>query len=199
MLLPFPHANMFLHFSGFPHCKGHGEVPTVNQLVLEKTYMDRTICVIADETGTICLTLWGNPDQLSINSTYSFNNLTVKSFEETIVTTNPSSVMKLTEDINIDSYKSIWDRWQKATITGVKMLTEANCSQYFNLIGVNVDVKTVKCHFCKTRLSLTEEVMDSFSPGDVQTPDDKEFYILENNDVEFIVLNGNIIALKENV
>ena len=95
------------------------------------------------------------------------------------------------------------------------MLTEAKCSQCFNLIGVNVDVKTVKCHFCKTRLlltpviiisngsittndgktfSLTEEVMDSFFPGDVQTPDDKEFYILENNDAKFIVLNGNIIA-----
>ena len=182
-------------------------------LLYEKTYMDRTICVIADEAGTICL--WGNQDELSINSTYSFNSLTVKRFGETIVTTNPSSVMKLTENLNIDSYKSIWDRWQKATITGVKMLTEAKCSQCFNLIGFNVDVKTVKCHFCKTRLlltpviiisngsittndgktfSLTKEVMDSFFPGDVQTPDDKEFYILENNDAEFIVLNGNIIA-----
>ena len=196
------------------------KLQTVNQLVREKTYMDRTICVIADETGTICLTLWGNPDQLSIDSTYSFNSLTVKKFEETTVTTNPSSVIKLTEDINVDSFKSIWDRWQKATITGVKILTEAKCPQCFSLINVNEDVKSVKCHSCKTRLlltsvikfskgtittddgktfSLTAEVMDSFFPGDVQTPDDKEFYILENNDVEFIVLNGNIIALKKNV
>ena len=120
-LWSFPHASMFLHFSGFPHCKGHGEVTNINQLVREKTYMDRTICVIADEAGTICLTLWGNQDQLSINSTYSFNSLTmkrfgsfnsltvkrfgsfnsltVKRFGETIVTTNPSSVMKLTENL----------------------------------------------------------------------------------------------------
>ena len=80
------------------------KLPKVNQLVPEKTYKDRTICVIADG---LCLTLWGNRDQLNIKSTYSFNNLTVQRFVETSVTTNPNSVMKLTEDIYIDSYNSI--------------------------------------------------------------------------------------------
>ena len=86
------------------------KLPTVNQLVCEKTYMDRTICIIADETSTISLTLWGNPEQLCTNSTYNFHNLTEKRLEETTVTTNPRSVMKLTDNINLDSHESIWDR-----------------------------------------------------------------------------------------
>ena len=60
--------------------------------------LQRTTFIIADQTGNMRLTLWGDSKQIIVNKTYTFENLTVRFFKEKMVSTNPNTSIKEAKD-----------------------------------------------------------------------------------------------------
>ena len=55
---------------------------SVQQQLGHGSSMLRTAYIIADDSGSIELTLWGSADQINVGSSYIFNSVTVKTFEQ---------------------------------------------------------------------------------------------------------------------
>ena len=93
--------------------------------------LQRTEFIIADATAAIKLTLWDPPEQIKEDSTYTFKNLTIKIFDEKLLSTNPH-----TEILRTNTLDTVVDLPQdtkpiEGNITGVTI-----CIFFYKLMPV---------------------------------------------------------------
>ena len=177
--------------------------------------LQRTTFIIADQTGNMRLTLWGDPKQIIVNKTYTFENLTVRFFKEKMVSTNPNTSIKEAKDINIQNYRPVTEQKKRSTIIGVNFTEETHCCFCNFLVKNNKLVTSIKCGKCNVRqlnsavntitnciittedkktYKISNDALDVFFPKSVTTVDDREIYILQNSKVEFTLNFNNIIT-----
>lgn len=106
------------------------ELQSVDQPLQYNRTMTRTSFIIADRTTAIELTLWGNEDKLVEGHSYKLNNLSIKTFESTKLSTNPYSTITCIPDIGQvtdDDVEDINTSTIRGTICGVNIDTHDKC------------------------------------------------------------------------
>ena len=110
--------------------------------------LKRTEFIIADATAAIKLTLWGPPEQIKEDSTYTFKNLTIKIFDEKLFSTNPC-----TEILRTNTLDTVVDLPQdtkpiEGNITGVTICKTNSCQFCDTIVEVNEALASIKCTNC---------------------------------------------------
>ena len=177
--------------------------------------MMRTQYVIADETSAINLTLWGPPDQITEASTYSFSNVTVKTFEIRKLCTNSDTAIKRVQNLENISNTTVYKaKLEVVKIVAVKITTMSKCSFCNSQITLNDALTSVKCPKClrrqlnesvlkftkceitgqkkddnKVNFLVPESVLTHFT-GEMPN-DDRELYILNCKEVQVTFASNN--------
>lgn len=200
------------------------QLESVQQDLHYNRTMKRTTFIIADETAAIHLTLWGSDDQVVQDSSYKFENLSIKSFECTKLSTNPYSIISKVDDIeNVvddDSVDDVNVKQLQGTISGVAIEMQYKCFFCKASVTVNEDIQSLKCPGCQKRqlvstvtkhvkaeitlsvnnsnetFILPKEVLETYTLG-IEKLEDKELFILNHSNVEIKVFNKVVKELRE--
>ena len=176
--------------------------------------LNRTTFIIADKTAAIELTYWGDDADLKVGSTYHFSSITVKLFQTKKLSTTKETTIVEVEDVGPVARYTSDEVKLEVTIMGINLSTDSVCVFCGNKIQINEDLSTVKCNTCNKRslkqnvekktkcelsftdgndnfdFILTSEALDNFVPNHLTTPEDKELFFLENNEVQITYTNG---------
>jgi len=100
--------------------------------------IQRTEFIIAEATAAINQTLWGPPEQIKEDTTYTLKNITIKIFDEKLLSTNPHTEIFKTN-----------------TLDNVVDLAQGTKPIQGNITGVTIS-KTNLCQFCNTSVEINE-------------------------------------------
>ena len=123
--------------------------------------MNRTYFIIADESDSIELTLWRPAEQLLVNNSYSFTNVTVKTFQKKKLSTNSETSIKKVASLKTVLDSSIFKSTpQVMEVKNVTIQSVQKCCFCNNLMEINASSSSVKCQKC-LRTQLNESVVKS--------------------------------------
>jgi len=183
--------------------------------------LQRTEFIIADATAAMKLTLWGPPEQLKEDSTYTFKNLTIKMFEEKLLSTNPQTQILKTNMLETvvdlpESTKPI-----EGHIKSVTICKRNSCQFCDTNVEVNKALVSIKCTNCNKRQLVTSIKQQTICDIDFETEnnqnislkipeqllaiytleiddvDDKELFILQHNHVNIEFSNHTVTSITE--
>lgn len=179
---------------------------------LQGKEMIRTGIIIADETGSIELTLWGPRDQVKEGATYTFYNVTMKIFFKKKLTTNPQSTIKKAEDLKNVQPTAVFKEVERSVkVCGIKIQSIYKCCFCSSSVKFNHGMITLKCHNCEKR-QLTDNLLSSIraelmakqtggneSVKSYTIPHNvlKEFCgDISNDDAEMLILESNKLRIS---
>jgi DNA-directed RNA polymerase subunit RPC12/RpoP len=222
------HFSTYLIFQVTVTAKVIKKLESVEQDLNFSRKMQRTTFIIADESTAIQLTLWGPEDQILVDNCYKFENLSIKVFECTKLSTNPYTRITKVDALqnvhvtDLDLIQKSNVKILKGKICGVDIQLQYKCFFCKANVTINEDIQSLKCPEClkrqltstvsknvKTELSividnstetfsLPQQVLDIYTLG-VEKFEDKELFLLQHSNVEVKVFNNSIIKeMKQN-
>jgi len=140
------------------------KIDTVQQEFSFNRKMKRTTFISADATAAIQLTLWGPEEQILVDNCYKFENLSIKTFEYTKLSTTPyTNIMKCNEIEDVVDKTLIVCKGVTVvtgTISGATIEIQHKCFFCKNLVTINDDIKALKCQSCNKRQLVTTVLKD---------------------------------------
>ena len=201
------------------------KIETVQQELSFNRTMKRTTFIIADATAAIQLTLWGPEEQILVDNCYKFENLSIKTFECTKLSTTPyTKIIKCKEIEDVVDETLILCKGiavVTGTISGATIEIQNKCFFCKNAVTINEDITSLKCNTCnkrqlvttvlkeiKTEITVTtsnnnietynvpRDILDIFTLG-ISNYEDKELFLLQHNRIEMEVINKTVHKMKE--
>ncbi|XP_055070255.2 uncharacterized protein [Misgurnus anguillicaudatus] len=132
--------------------KGHN-------VVWDGRYLPKTVYTVADTTGYVSLTVWGE-ESVTVGEWYKITNVSVKQFKEkkSLSTTKQTQILSIpsqgtTVDVEVP-IKSV-----KCYIIGVNINSLFICHRKHQLKNIILSRPSVYCYSCKTHYKITAAIM----------------------------------------
>ncbi|XP_002733902.1 uncharacterized protein LOC100376261, partial [Saccoglossus kowalevskii] len=182
---------------------------------------------IADSTSSMLIAIWGEQiDSIKLNSTYKFNDVSVREFQGTIqLTSTPDTTITETTpltDVSTDNTPGMQMNTIRGTIISAECTAKYYCHCKKQLVDYAPEMSTIKCPYCSQRtktshllpsikayinitsdsgkmhkLTASEVILQKLCPQhDLKRTDETEEILLDAEEQEFQVSGYNIISIS---